>query len=257
MEEMGRYLSAEWGRTVRRPYFAAFLLTMAGLAAALAAFLGPALGDLYHGSFGESVALLVPFLPLGLYLAVISADLTFCDQYKHGTLKQEAAYGLPRGRIYLGKLLTAAGVGLLACFVAVLAYALLCRVWMSAEEGDWVQAQGLLFRLLAAAPLWLGALSAAMAVLFNVRNNTVGLLVLAAFCLGGLGTSLRLAARTGVGWLARAAEACQALLLTAPFHAGQVPLWDTAYLGWCWGVGLLWTAGSTLLGLALFRGREL
>ena len=47
------------------------------------------------------------------------------------------------------------------------------------------------------------------------------------------------------------------LTLTAPMDLGAVSLWDPAYLLWCWGVGLLWSAGSTAVGLALFARRDI
>ena len=53
------------------------------------------------------------------------------------------------------------------------------------------------------------------------------------------------------------AEALCRLTLTAPMALANVALWDPAYLLWCWGVGLLWAAGSTAVGLALFVRREI
>ena len=47
------------------------------------------------------------------------------------------------------------------------------------------------------------------------------------------------------------------LTLSAPMDAGAAALWDPAWLGWCWRVGLLWAAGSTLTGLLLFARRDI
>ena len=93
---------------------------------------------------------------MGLYLAVVVADEVFSDQYKNDTLKNEVSFGLPRRRIYLGKLVTAAGIGLLLAFLTLLVYAVLCRVLLPGAVGDWVQVQTFLFRLLGALPLWMG-----------------------------------------------------------------------------------------------------
>ena len=254
---MKHYLTAEWGRTMLRPYFKGFLSVMAGLAALLALlWWWTGREGMFQGSFGECLSLLVPFFTAGLYLAIVVADAVFSDQYKAGTLKNEVACGLPRTRIYLGKLTTAAGAGLLLVFLTLLAYAVLCRMLIPGGPEDWAAIQIFLFRLLSAVPLWLGTLALTMAAMFNV-SHAVPMLAVVLVCLNGLGPVFRGLMGLGVGWLSALAEALYRLTLTAPMALANVALWDPAYLLWCWGVGLLWAAGSTAVGLALFVRREI
>lgn len=254
---MRAYLTAEWGKAVARPYYRIYLAVMAALAAALALiWWWTGREGMFQDSFGECLSLLIPFFSAGIYLAVIVADAVFSDQYKTGTLKNEVSYGLPRVRIYLGKLLTAAGAGLLLVFLILLAYAVLCRLLIPAGPEDWQAVQAFLFRLLAAVPLWLGALSLTMAVMFNV-GQTIPMMVVVLLFLAGLGPVFRGLIGLGLDWLSALAEALYRLTLTAPMDLGAVSLWDPAYLLWCWGVGLLWSAGSTAVGLALFARRDI
>ena len=253
---MKHYLTAEWGRAVARPYFRAFLLVLLALAVGLPLLWRFGLGDMFQGSFGDSLSLLTPFFTVGLYLAVVVADEVFSDQYKNDTLKNEVSFGLPRRRIYLGKLVTAAGIGLLLAFLTLLVYAVLCRVLLPGAVGDWVQIQTFLFRLVGALPLWMGALSLTVAAMFNLAH-TIPMMVVVLACLGGLSSVLRMVMRTGVDWLARGAEMLYHLLLTAPMDVMEVPLWSPAWLGWTWGVGLLWTLGAAAAGLALFARRDI
>ena len=254
---MRAYLTAEWGKAVARPYYRIYLTVMAALAAALALiWWWTGREGMFQGSFGECLSLLIPFFSAGIYLAVIVADAVFSDQYKTGTLKNEVSYGLPRVRIYLGKLATAAAAGLLLVFLTLLAYAVLCRLLIPAGPEDWQAVQTFLFRLLAAVPLWLGALALTMAVMFNIAH-TIPMMVVVLGCLGGLSSVLRMVMRTGVDWLARGAEMLYHLLLTAPMDVMEVPLWSPAWLGWTWGVGLLWTLGAAAAGLALFARRDI
>ena len=124
---MRAYLTAEWGKAVARPYYRIYLAVMAALAAALALiWWWTGREGMFQGSFGECLSLLIPFFSAGIYLAVIVADAVFSDQYKAGTLKNEVSYGLPRVRIYLGKLLTAAGAG------SPVVHAL--RLWMGGDH---------------------------------------------------------------------------------------------------------------------------
>ena len=60
---MKHYLTAEWGRAVARPYFRAFLLVLLALAAGLPLLWRFGLGDMFQGSFGDSLSLLTPFFP--------------------------------------------------------------------------------------------------------------------------------------------------------------------------------------------------
>ena len=254
---MRAYLTAEWGKAVARPYYRIYLTVMAALAAALALiWWWTGREGMFQGSFGECLSLLIPFFSAGIYLAVIVADAVFSDQYKAGTLKNEVSYGLPRVRIYLGKLLTAAAAGLLLVFLTLLAYAVLCRLFIPAGPEDWQAVQTFLFRLLAALPLWLGALSLTMAAMFNIAH-TIPMLAVVLVCLSGLGPVFRGLAGLGPDWLSALAEALYRLTLTAPLDLADVALWDPAYLLWCWGVGLLWSAGSTAVGLALFARRDI
>ena len=254
---MRAYLTAEWGKAVARPYYRIYLAVMVALAAALALiWWWTGREGMFQGSFGECLSLLIPFFSAGIYLAVIVADAVFSDQYKAGTLKNEVSYGIPRERIYLGKLATAAVAGLLLVFLTLLAYAVLCRLLIPAGPEDWKSIQAFLFCLLAALPLWLGALSLTMAVMFNV-GQTIPVMVVVLLLLAGLGPVFRGMMRLAGGWLAGWAEVLYRLTLTAPMDLGAAALWDPAYLLWCWGVGLLWSAGSTAVGLALFARRDI
>ena len=254
---MKHYLTAEWGKTMARPYYRIYLAVMVALAAGLALlWWWTGREGMFQGSFGDCLSLLIPFLAMGLYLAVVVADVVFSEQYKVGTLKNEVSYGLPRARIYLGKLLTAVVAGLLPVFLTLLAYAVLCRLLIPAGPEDWKAIQAFLFCLLADIPLWLGALSLTMAAMFNIAH-TIPMLAVVLVCLSGLGPVFRGLMGLGPDWLSALAGALCRLTLTAPLDLADVSLWDPAYLLWCWGVGLLWSVGSTAVGLALFARRDI
>ena len=104
--------------------------------------------------------------------------------------------------------------------------------------------------------LWCGYLTT---LIFSASANSPpdSATVVVLGCLGGLSSVLRMVMRTGVDWLARGAEMLYHLLLTAPMDVMEVPLWSPAWLGWTWGVGLLWTLGAAAAGLALFARRDI
>ena len=253
---MKDYLTAEWGKAVARPYYRIYLAVMAALAAGLAlTWWWTGREGMFRGSFGECLSLLVPFLATGLYLAVVVADVVFSDQYKTGTLKNEVSYGIPRRRIYLGKLITAAGAGLLLVFLTLLVYAVLCRLFIPVGPEDWAPIQTFLFRLVSAVPLWLGSLALTMTAMFNIAH-TIPMIALVLTVLMGLGPVFRGLIGLGVDWLSALAGALCRLTLTAPLDLAGVALWDPAHLLWCWGVGLGWLAAAAALGLLLLARRD-
>ncbi len=120
---MRNYLAAECYKTFRRKYFYIALAVCLGLELVL---LGGYWLTLSWGNPNvtfSSTAVLVPFLlGMGLYAPLITGDIVFSDQYKNNTLKNEVSYGVPRARIYLGKLLVSTGVAVLAAVVIGIFY---------------------------------------------------------------------------------------------------------------------------------------
>ena len=68
---------------------------------------------------GLAYLFLLMMLPIGLLVAPVFASLTVDDQYRNGTLKNEIIFGIPRSRVYLGKLAAAILVGTAAAAVTV------------------------------------------------------------------------------------------------------------------------------------------
>ena len=73
---------------------------------------------------------------VGLFIAPIFAVLTFDDQHRNGTLKNEIVYGIPRSHIYFGKLIAGWGVGTLAALLAVGFYWMVAAVLSPYPAGE-------------------------------------------------------------------------------------------------------------------------
>ena len=86
-------------------------------------------------SVSELLGILAMALQSGLYFLLIATDIVFSDQYKNNTLKNEASYGLPRVRIYLGKLLSSVLVAVVLCAVLIGGYLAFSLLLFPAGEG--------------------------------------------------------------------------------------------------------------------------
>ena len=123
---MLNYIRAEVYKLARRKYTWIFLGVMLLLESLLVAawtytnFMGN------HVDFYTGAIIVLSLLPMGFYAALLTSDIVFSEQYKHNTLKNEVSFGVPRGRIYLGKLLVQLGLSVVMCAVMIGYYLLLC-----------------------------------------------------------------------------------------------------------------------------------
>ena len=171
---MRNYLSAECFKTFHRKYFYAALGVCLVLEAVL---LWGYWLTLNWGNptvnFSYAATTVSFLLSVGLYATLITGDVVFSDQYKNDTLKNEVSYGLPRARIYLGKLGVSILVALIAAVVMLAFYVVGCWFLFPHDAQD-AQGWSLMGYCLAGAlPLWLAAQAVVIACYFLVGSATV------------------------------------------------------------------------------------
>ena len=109
---MLNYISAELYKVRRRKSTWALLALLLGLESLYILLFA-------HGECYELLNAFVTTLTLGLPMALLLSALVCSDMGRSGTLKNELSAGLPRSRIYLGKLLSALIVALIALALVV------------------------------------------------------------------------------------------------------------------------------------------
>ena len=250
---MRNYLTAECYKTFHRKYFYIALAVCLGLELVLlwCCWLTMSWGN--SGVSFATTAVLVPLiLSVGLYAPLITGDIVFSDQYKNNTLKNEVSYGVPRARIYLGKLAVTALASVVAALVMLGLYLGGCWLLFPHEAADGQTWQLIGYCLAGAFPLWLAGLAVVNACYFLLNSNTI-------------------AAFLGVGILGVLPSVLQVLgLLIHPAFevirqftpavmvdslANMAFQWD--YVGLCWLSGLVWFVGATAVGLLAFRRKEI
>ncbi|OUN07834.1 ABC transporter permease [Flavonifractor sp. An92] len=203
-------------------------------------------------TFANTASMVTLLLAVGMYATIVTGDMVFSDQYKNNTLKNEVSYGVDRPVIYLGKLTTALLVAIVAAAIMLAFYLGAC--WLlfphgAADGGTWALVG---YCLAGALPLWIGSQAVAMVCYFLVRNSTA-------------------AAFAAVGILAVVPSVLQVLgILIHPvfgdirqffpavmLDALSTQAFNWTYVGMCWASGLLWTLLATVLGVVLFRKKEI
>lgn len=244
------YLRAELYKALHRNYFWIMLAVMLALEALFALFLWFGAND-----FAYLTGVMTSTMPVGSFLAILLADLVASDPFKTGTMKNELAFGLPRSRIYLGKLAAAVTVAMLFCVILFAWYLSIC--WLFSSHGDPGAVQtnlGILAYVAAASlPFWLATLSVSTAFFLTLKSQFAGVAVVFFLLTGGLGI-LGLVSMMRVGPVSAAAK----------FIIDIAPIVPEGYHGdltWAlmakhWLLGLGWTVLSSAVGMVVFRRRE-
>lgn len=249
---MGKYFSAELYKVNHRLYPWCFLAVMLG---------GVAFGQLViklnagpGATAGIMVGGLAMLLPVGLYLAMLVCDMVFSEQYKHNTLKNEVSYGLPRERIYLGKLMASIAVAVALCAVIIAFFlGLSCLLFPMGEDmGETLAALGQ--TLVMAFPLWLGGLGFSLMISFVMKGSTAAAILYAVLMSVG-GGFLDLFGEF-LPKLRPVFTAVQNCLLLTPFNQMNYrPMQEL--IPYAWALGMAWFVLSTVVGLITFKKREI
>ena len=250
---MRNYLAAECYKVFRRKYLYLTLIVVLALEGVLlwGCWLTSSWGNESMGFYSAST-LVAAMLSVGVYAPLLTSDMVFSEQYKQNTLKNEVAYGLPRIRIYLGKLAVATLVSILAAVVMVLLYVAGCWVLLPHDETDAAALALIGYSLLGAFPLWLAAQGITMACYFMVRNTT-----LAAFVsVGLLGVVPGILQALGL-LFHPVFEMVRQLMPTVMLEKLLTAAFGMDYVGLCWLVGIGLLVLSTVAGLAAFQKKEI
>ena len=253
------YLCAEGYKLLHRSYTWLALLITGALEAVLVILFAALNGDVVHVTASVAFAMLLYLLSMGFYATAVTGDIVFSEQYKYNTLKNEVAWGLPRLRIYFGKLIASAALSLAACVLVVVWYGLLCALLLPGDGAMLRAWQTVGFGLLTALPVWLGAQALFLMCFFVFRGSLAGTM-LGVGILAILGQLLDfLYLLISMRWpvAGEVVLRIQSILLTAPLEGIVDDVWSWSRVGWAWAVGLGWTAATTAIGCRSFLRREI
>lgn len=227
----------------------------------LVAVTGALLGS---GGMASAMGTLRDFLFAGLYLGFPLAALTCGDLWRSGTLGNELTVGLPRSRIYFGKLLASLMVGVVLFCATILLFLLSAMPWSGQlPEGESRTAMAsLLGGVLISLPRYVGCVALAHCLCFTLRAN--GLAPVVYFLYISLGELLLGATKFhNMGYVGEAMNAFTNgvrpfLLGSAYFTYGNLEVQPPQPGVWIsWLTGLVWLVVSCAAGMAVFSRREI
>lgn len=266
---MLNYLRAEFYKVFHRKYTWIALIVLLALESVLVA------GFAFINANGSSISVVDAarsmwlMLYLGCFFTLLTCDMVFANQYKNGTLKNEMAYGIPRGRVYLGKYLTQLAVSILFCAVMVLFYlglSYLCLYRDPAEDATIWANTG--YYLLVCLAVWIGIQAACCACSFLAKGDlSASLFSIALFFI--LPEALQLAAFVLSAQrdpeVRAAGDLCYRVYAYTPViflqratqYTSASSAWDWPTVSQACTIGGFWLGVPTVLGLFGFHRREI
>lgn len=246
---MLNYIKAELWKAFRYKGTCVLVLILAALTALFTVLMLSA-EAFYQMASAASTTML-----LGLLVAPLLTQLV--DGGALHTLKNEISFGLPRQRIYLGKLIAGLLLGLGLSLLLLGGY--LLTGWLvlphSGKE-DLLAVAVVGFTLLGALPIWCGVYSLChmMAMLIPSTAGWISVYYLVTFL--GQPILVALIATFISGGMS---DLIQAILMpTSLLMPNYLSGWLTwEYQAWCWAIGLGWLAVTTAAGLFWMGRREI
>lgn len=278
---MLNYIKAECFKTFKRIYMRNTLLIFVLLAIAVNVLFFVAFRSSSADSqelIRTSLSVIVPMLLIMVYTALIMVDIVFSDEYKYKTFKNTLSFGFTRTQVYFGKLAVSMIVTAVIFSITLAAYLVSLFLLLGFPED--MGLIGVVFnRVAAAIPLYIGALCLCNACAFIIPNNTAfsfvymgflmvpyllfytltllnpaftplfGTALVTPFYTSIMGLDIHVANMGDMMGVGFNVDNIENIL-----NAALLPGTSVAY---CLILGLAYAAAATLIGLAVYRRREI
>lgn len=278
---MLNYIKAECFKTFKRIYMRNTLLIFVLLAIAVNVLFFVAFRSSSADSqelIRTSLSVIVPMLLIMVYTALIMVDIVFSDEYKYKTFKNILSFGFTRTQVYFGKLAVSMIVTAVIFSITLAAYLVSLFLLLGFPED--MGLIGVVFnRVAAAIPLYIGALCLCNACAFIIPNNTAfsfvymgflmvpyllfytltllnpaftplfGTALVTPFYTSIMGLDIHVANMGDMMGVGFKVDNIENIL-----NATLLPGTSVAY---CLILGLAYAAAATLIGLAVYRRREI
>ncbi len=261
---MLNYIRSELYKTFRRKYLYIFtgICCLLCVGVNLSAFFS----NQKYGAivdFDGVLCMGMMMFPTVTYLMLITTDIVFSDEYKHGTFKNVISYGVPRWQVYFGKLCVS--ILITALFGAVILGVFMLSAFLSvpmSEQSGYVL-QWFWAYLGGAIPIWVSGICLAVMLFSIVRSSTAASFIYAGI-LAFLGP-IMLILEYYVSDFFASVHAWLPMSVMDSWSACMMKIditqvntvFSTGLFAHSWAVGVLWIVGTCLVGYLVFRKKEI
>ncbi len=166
---MLNYIKAELYRSFNRLY----LWNLVGITSALILLL-VILGNANNvGNLPFLLQIGIEMLGVPIYLIIMIVDMVIGEEIKNLTLKNTISFGIPRGKIVLSKIIVTVILAFVAAIIILIVFLGSGAILFGVEGVSSTLFKDFTLRLLAAIPLWIGAISLGTFLGFFFTNYTL------------------------------------------------------------------------------------
>lgn len=166
---MLNYIRAELYRNFNRLYFWNF----AGITSILALVFNILMKSVDSGNLSMLLQMGIGMLNVPIFLVGIVIDMVIGEELKNLTLKNVVSFGISRKKIVLSKIIVTVILSFIAAVIILTFYLGSGAILFGVEGVSLALFKDFLLRLLAAIPLWIGAISVGTLMGFIFKNNTI------------------------------------------------------------------------------------
>lgn len=172
---MLNYIKAEFYRNFSR----AQLWVFSGVIAAMALTLNMLMstGNAAKMDLGFLFEMMTQMLILPIFLVATFIDITTAEESKNLTLKNAVSFGVSRSKIALSKVIVTVGISFISAFIIFTVFFGSGAIIFGTGEGSLPIIADASLRILAAIPLWIGAISVGTFIALFISNSTAAAFV--------------------------------------------------------------------------------
>jgi ABC-2 type transport system permease protein len=174
---MLNYIRAELYRNLNRAYFWVY----SGSIAALVLLLNILFRASYTANvnFIEIFQIITGMLTVPVFLIAPIIDITTAEEQKNLTLKNVISFGVPRSKIGLSKVITGVILSFMTALMILTAFLGSGALFWGIDSNSLPILKETLARILAALPLWMGAVSLGTFLAIFINNNITSAIIYA------------------------------------------------------------------------------
>ncbi|MDF2674079.1 MAG: putative type transport system permease protein [Clostridiales bacterium] len=175
---MFNYIKAEFYRNFSRAQLWVFSGVIAAMALTLNILMSVA-GNANSIDLGWLFEMMTQMLIVPIFLVATFIDITTAEESKNLTLKNAVSFGVSRSKIALSKVIVTVGLSFVSAFIIFTVFFGSGAIIFGTGEGSLPIIANASLRILAAIPLWIGAISVGTFIALFISNSTAAAFVYA------------------------------------------------------------------------------
>jgi ABC-2 type transport system permease protein len=248
--KMLNYIKAELYRNFNRAHLWVYSGVIAAMALALNILVK--IGNAPNMDLSWLFEMMTQMLILPIFLVATFIDITTAEESKNLTLKNAVSFGVPRSKIALSKVIVTVILSFVSAFIIFTVFFGSGAVLFGIGEGSMPVIRDASIKILAALPLWIGAISVGTFIALVISNSTT-----AAFVYAGVFTVISGVVNLLIMLVSEKFSYVSKILITTQLANLKEPNLGNSTLMTAVGIGIAYTLLFTILSMLYIKKKEI